>query len=186
MKLLEISNYELKVAEEALLIKPIRRLWNQDRSHRKESFYQQMSYLYFMVDPRSSYSYILNDEEKKQAIIEQEGLPKDFQPSQYLKEAMEIYKKHTITISQKMLDSALVAADKVSIFLRDVDLTEEDDKGRPKYQVSSITAALKNVEGIVSSLQNLQKKIDQEIEEGGKARGSQELTVGDIWAEQGI
>lgn len=180
MKLIKIEDFQLKIADEALLIKPIRMLWNQDRSARKERFYQQMSYLYFTCDPRSSYSYILNDEEKRKAIIEQEGLDKNFKPSKLLQEAMEIYKKHNVTMSQKLLDSALVAANTVGNFLREVDLTAEDDKGRPKYQVSSITAALKNVEGIVSSLQNLQKKIEQELEDEGKARGSQELTIGDL------
>lgn len=181
MKLITVENFELKVADEALLIRPIRRLWNQDRTGRKEHFYQQMSYLYFMVSPQSSYSYILNYDERSQAIIEQEGLPEDFKPSELLIEAMKIYKEHTITPSQKLLSSALKAAETVSRFLENPDiLTEEDDKGRPKYQVSSITAALKNVEGIVSTLQNLQKKVDQELEESGKARGAQELTVGDI------
>jgi hypothetical protein len=59
-------------------------------------------------------------------------------------------------------------------------LTEEDDKGRPKYQVSQITAALKNLEGIINTIQTLQKKVEQEIADNGKARGTQELTVGDI------
>ena len=180
MRLIKIENYELKIADEALLIKPIRMLWNQDRSNKKEKFYEQMSYLYFMADPRSSYAYLLNEEERKQAIIEQEGLPKDFKPSKLLEDAMEVYKKHTVTVSQKLLESSLIGANKVSIFLREVDLTEEDDKGRPKYQVSTITAALKNVEGIVASIQNLQKKVDQEVEDNTKARGSQELTIGDI------
>lgn len=186
MKLIQFIDYQIKLADEAFLIKPIRKLFNQDRSERKERFFQQMSYLYFMVDPRSTYAYLLDEDERKQAIIEQEGLDPNFQPSSLLKEAMEIYKNHTITASQKLLESALISAEKVSKFLRDVDLYEEDDKGRPKYQVSQITTALKNVEGIVTSLQNLQKKVDQEVNEQGKARGSQELTVGDIWAEQGI
>lgn len=179
MKLITTENYELKIADEAFLIKPIRMLWHQDRSKSKERFYQQMSFLFFTQDPRSNYAYILNEEERKKAIIEQEGLPKDFKPSDLLKEAMEIYKKHTVTVSQKLLDAAMIAANKVSTFLMDVDLKDEDEKGRPKYQVSSITTALKNVEGIVTSLQNLQRKVEQEITEQGKARGAMELTIGD-------
>ena len=177
MKLLKFEDYQVKVAEEALLIKPIRMLYHQDRSQKKEKFFQQMSYMFFMCSPQSTYAYILNEQERANEIILQEGLPKDFKPSPLLKEAMEIYKKHTVTVSQKLLDSALIAADKVSTFLKEVDLKAEDDKGKPKYQISSITAALKNMEGIVASLQNLQKKIDQEIEEQNNARGSQELTV---------
>lgn len=180
MKLIQIENFELQVAPEALLIRPIRRIWNADRSDRKEKFYQQMSYLYFMIDPRSTYSYIIDEKEREQAIIQQEGLPTDFKPSQFLEEAMEVYKRHTVTVSQKLLNDALVAADTVGSFLRTVDLTEEDDKGRPKYQVSQITAALKNLEGIINTIQTLQKKVEQEIVDNGKARGTQELTVGDI------
>lgn len=180
MKLIQIENYELQVAPEALLIRPIRRLWNADRSERKEKFYQQISYLYFMVSPQSTYSYILDMDERSKTIIEQEGLPEDFQPSQFLVEAMQIYRQHTVTVSQKLLQDALIGADKVGKFLREVDLTEEDDKGKPKYQVSAITAALKNIEGIVSTIQNLQKKVEQELEDEGKARGTQELTIGDL------
>ena len=181
MKLLSIEGYQLKVADEALLVKPIRKLFNQDRSASKEQFYKQMSYLYFMIDPRSTYSYILNEEERAKAIIEQEGLEEDFKPSPLLKEAMEVYRKHTITPSQELLNAALIAAHNVSDFLKKPDiLTEEDDKGKPKYQISSITSALKNVEGIVTSLQNLQKKVESELTEQSKARGSQELTIGDL------
>ena len=43
MHLLEFADYEVKVAPEALLIKQIRMLWNQDRSKQKEKFFQQMS-----------------------------------------------------------------------------------------------------------------------------------------------
>lgn len=180
MRLITIENFELKVADEALLIRPIRRLWHQDRSQRKESFFQQMSYLYFMVSPQSTYSYILDMDERSRTIIAQEGLPEDFRPSPLLVEAMQVYRQHTVTVSQKLLSDALIGADKVGKFLREVDLNEEDDKGRPKYQVSTITAALKNVEGIVSSIQALQKKVDQELEDNTKARGAQELTLGDM------
>lgn len=181
MKLITYENYQLKVADEALLVRPIRRLFNQDRSERKEKFFQQMSYLFFMESPQSTYSYILDKDERHQAIVQQEGLPSDFTPSEHLLEAMAIYKHHTITPSQKLLSSALKAADTVSRFLENPDiLTEEDDKGRPKYQISAITTALKNVEGIVNSLQALQKKVDAESMESTKARGAQDLTLGDI------
>ena len=181
MKLIKYEDYQVKLADEAFLVRPIRRLFHLDRSERKEQFWRQMSYLYFVVSPASSYSYILDPEERAKAVIEQEGLPADFKPSELLIEAMQIYRKLTITPSQKLLESSLVAADTVSKFLSDPTILEKtDDKGRPLYQISSVTAALKNVEGIVSSLQTLQKKVEQELQEDeGKARGTQELTIGD-------
>lgn len=180
MRLITVENYELKVADEALLIKPIRRLWNQDRSERKERFYEQMSYMYNVYSPASPYIYIINEQERINKVIEQEKFPANFKPSPLLEEAIVVYKETTITPSQKLLEAALVAANKVSIFLRNIDLTVEDKSGRPKYQISQITTALKNVDGIIETLQSLQKKVEQELKEQSSARGSQELTIGDL------
>ena len=182
MRLIKYEDYQIKLADEAFLVKPIRKLFHQDRSERKERFWQQMAVLFFCYSPSSNYSYIVDEDARLKEVLSQEGIS-DFKPSQDFKDAVEIYKKLNITVSQKLLNDALVAADTVGTFLREVDLKEEDDKGRPKYQVSQITAALKNVEGIVTSLQTLQKKVDQELAEKTAVRGNQELTVGDIWAE---
>ena len=43
-----------------------------------------MSYMYFMIDPRSTYNYIIDDNERSEQIILQEGLPKNFKPSKDL------------------------------------------------------------------------------------------------------
>ena len=184
MKLITVEDYQLKVADEALLIRPIRRLWHQDRSERKEKFYQQMSYMYHMVDPRSGYTDIVDEDLRRATIIAQEGLPSDFTPSDLLKEAMECYRKQITTMSQELLAASLIGASKVAEFLRGLNLYATDDKGRPKYQISSVTQALGNVEKITASLQNLQKKVEMEIEEKGKARGTQELTIMDTDFEQ--
>ena len=182
MKLIKYEDFQIKLSDEAFLVRPIRRLFNADRSERKEQFWRQMSFMYFMVSPSSSYSYILDMDERAAEIIRQEGLPEDFRPSEMLREAMETYRKMTITPSQNLLDASLVAADTVSKKLRDPNiLNEVDDKGKPKHTISEITRSLRDVEGIVASLQHLQKKVEQELEEqGGKARGTQELTVGDM------
>ena len=181
MKLIQYQDYQIKLADEAFLVRPIRRLFNADRSERKEQFWRQMSFMYFMVSPASSYSYILDLDERAAEIIKQEGLPEDFKPSEMLKEAMEIYRRLTITPSQKLLESSLIAADTVGKFLKNPNiLLEEDDKGKPKHTVSEITRALRDVEGIINSLQSQQKKVEQELQdEEGKARGDQELTLGD-------
>lgn len=172
MNLINIENYELNVNPNILLIRPFRKLWNSDRSKAKEKFYQQLSYLYFMVDPRSSYSYITEDAVKSKTIIDQEGLPKDFKPSETLKEAMEIYRKQTVTKSYELLESTYKACDKIRIFLENVNLSEEDDKGKPKYQISSITSAIDKILGLIEKLQILKKKVEQDVEETTRARGT--------------
>ena len=174
MHLVELVNYEVVPTQECFLIKPLRQLFNADRSKNKEKFMQQLSVLYFMADPRSSYNYITDMEERLNIIKEQEGLDADFKIDDKLQEAMDWYKKHTITTSTLLLEDARAAVDKVRQFLRDVNLNAEDDKGKPKYTINSVTSALKQLPQLAKDLQETEKIVIKEIEAVGRARGGNE------------
>lgn len=171
MHILEYQNYEIVPTEEAFLIKPIRDLYNADKTKNKEKFMQQMSILYFMVDPRSTYNYILSDEDRLQAILDQEGLPKDYKIDAKLQKAMDIYKEHTLTSSYLLLQDMKIAIDKVRQFLRDVDLSLLDDKGKPVYTINSVTTAIKQIPQLAKDVLEAEKIVTKEIEEQGRARG---------------
>lgn len=171
MHVLEMVNYEIVPTQECFLIKPLRQLFNADRSKNKEKFMQQLSVVYFMADPRSSYNYITDLDDRLALIKEQEGLPEDFKIDSKLEEAMECYKKHTLTTSTLLLEDARTAVDKVRQFLKDVDLTKTDDKGKPVYTINSVTSALKQLPQLAKDLQETEKTVNKEIEEVGRARG---------------
>ena len=179
MHLLEFINYQIVPTEEVFLIAPIRKLYNADRTKNKERFMQLLSVIYFYADPRSSYSYIIDDEERLKEIIKQEGLPEDFKIDKSLKEAIEIYKKHTITTSYLLLQDTKVAVDKVRTFLREVDLHATDDKGKPLYTINSITQTIKQIPQLSKDLIEADRAITKEIEEQGRARGTQSKTLMD-------
>lgn len=179
MHLIEYDNYEIKISPEALLVKPIREIWESDKSHNKESFLSQMSFMFFMIDPRSTYSYITDLAERAEEIIAQEGLPSNFKPSEQLKKAMEVYEKHTITSSYALLEAAKIAVDKVGKFLKDVDLNTLDDKGKPVYTINSITSAIKQIPQLAKDLVEAEKVVAKEIEEKGRARGGNNKTIFD-------
>ena len=174
MHILEIVDYNIQLTEEALLIKPIRDLWNADKSKTKEKFMQQCSVLYNMADPRTSYNYILEEDERLKAIIEQEGLPKDFKIDEKLQKAIDVYKAHTMTPSLLLLRRAQKSADKLGKFLEDVDFTATDDKGKLLYPINTVASAIKQVPSIVKDLQDTEKIVTKEIEEEGRARGGNE------------
>lgn len=177
MHIIEYNNYTIEPTQEALLIKPIRDLYNKDKSKNKEKFLQQMSVLYFYADPRSTYNYIVDDEERLKAIIEQEGLPEDFKITEDLDNALQEYKKHTITTSYLLLQDTKIAVDKVRQFLREVDLTAVDDKGKPLYTINSITQAIKQIPQLSKDLLEAEKIVSKEIEEQGRARGGNNKTL---------
>ena len=177
MKLIEFDNYEIRLADEAMLVKPIRDLFYDDTSDNKETFLQQMSVVFFMKDPRSNYSYIVDEEDRLKEIIKQEGLRKNFKISTKLKDAMNQYEKLTTTTNSLLLKDAEAAVDKIRKFLREVDLSEEDSNGRIKYSVSQITSAIKQLPQISKDIFETRKIVEAEIKEIGKARGSDEKSL---------
>lgn len=174
MKLLKYENYQVLPTEEAFLVKPIRDLYNNDKSPSKERFMQELSYIYHMVDPRSSYADILDEEERAAKIILQEGLSSSYKPSKDLIKAMDVYKELTTTTSMRLLNSMRIAIQKISNFLETVNLFEVDDKGKAVYSISAITAATDKVPQLAKKLQETEKIVAAEIEEAGRARGGNE------------
>jgi hypothetical protein len=174
MKLLSIENYQLKVADEALLVKPIRDLFNADKSKNKENFYSQCSIIFFMADPRSSYGHLVDEDERFEAVKTQEGLPKNYKITPELQLAIDTYKKLTTTISSQLLEDTYVAIDKLRKFLRNIDLYAVDDKGKPLYTINSITSAIKAIPQLTKDIQEAEKQVNSDVLEAGRKRGGNE------------
>lgn len=179
MHLIEYDNYQITPTEEALLIAPIRKLYNSDKTKDKNKFFQLMSVLYFYADPRSSYNYITDDQERLREIVVQEGLPKDFKIDKNLQEAIDIYKKHVITTSYLLLQDTRIAIDKLREFLRNINLEAVDDKGKPLYTISSVTQAIRQIPQLAKDIMEAERIVSKEIEEQGRARGSGDKTLMD-------
>ena len=64
MNLVRLENYEIKVEDELLLLKPFKRRYIQDKSKDKNNFINFLMILYFVYDPRSDFQYII-DENKR-------------------------------------------------------------------------------------------------------------------------
>lgn len=185
MRLVQVENFELKIADEALLVKPIRKMWNQDRSASKEQFYRQMSVLYFVYSPVSNYSYILDEQERMDEVLKQEGLL-DFKPSPDFKAAVEVYKEMTKTPEGLLLQSTYNFIDKSRKALDALDYEEIDEVKDKVKTMKDGMAIVALIPKLMKDLAAARKAVEKELEEQNSVRGSQELTVGDLWAEQSI
>lgn len=175
MRLLEMNDYRVMPTPEALLVRPIRKMYNSDRSKQKESFMQQLAYLYFMVDPRSPYIDIADEEERKAQICLQEGLPENYRPSKDLKDAMEVYERLTITTSKRLLEATRTAADALKKELENTEtvLAERTDKGARVTKPNDIISVMERLLKVIPQLEDLERKVDSEIKESTRARGTE-------------
>ena len=171
MKLIEFDGLEFKVADEAFLIRQIRELFQKDKSKKKEEFWKQISYLWFMCDPRSTYMYITDDVARSHEVKAQEGLGVDWEPSEELREAMDIYRKHTVTTSALLLEGMRKGIDKLSTFLGTTEISEKT--------VASMTSALRQIPELAKALSEAEKSLAKDFASDEKARGNTTKAVGE-------
>ena len=179
MKLIDFDGQELKLADEALLIRPIRELFQADKSKKKEDFWKQISYLWFMCDPRSTYMYLVDEDTRSQEIKAQEGLGADWGPSVKLKEAMDIYRKHTVTTASLLLEGMRKGVENLRKFLSEVDLFAVDKNDKPVYQVATVTSALKQIPDLAKALSDAEKALAKDFATDDKARGTTTKAIGE-------
>ena len=176
MKLFRYEGYKLHISEEAFVLKPFKEIWNRDKSKNKDKALQELGYIYFMCDPRSDYQYIVDEEDRAKAIKEGEGIDSKWKPDNKVIMAMEFYKTFK-PVSALLLEDTRVAVDKLRQLLRNIDLTEVDDKGKPIYTLNTVTATIKQIPSLVKDLDEAEKAIAKEIMESDKVRGAQEKSM---------
>ena len=176
MKLFKYEGYKVVISEEAFALKVFRQIWNRDRSVNKDKAIMELGYIYFMVDPRSDYQYLVDEDERSKAIIEGEGLPNGWKPDKVITEAMEFYSRFKPTAAL-LLEDTRYAVDKLRKLLREIDLNQLDDKGKPIYTLNSITATIKQVPSLAKDLDEAEKALASEMRSEGKMRGQGEKTI---------
>lgn len=176
MKLFKYEGYRITISEEALLLKPFKAIWKRDKTANKEKALMELGFIYFFCDARSDYQYIVDEDARKESIKEGEGLPKNWEPDAQILEAMEFYNTFKPT-SALLLEDTRFAVDKLRKLLREIDLNQTDDKGKPIYTLNTITATIKQVPSLVRDLDEAERSIAKEIAQSDKARGAQTKSI---------
>ena len=184
MKLIKYTNFEITIADELLLVKPFRKLFNQDRSQSKEQFFKLMSVMYFTYAPDSNYSYIIDEEERLKTVLEQEDI-KDFKMSADFRAAVEVYKQLTKTTASELLVDVRAAIDKVRQALNSINFASLDEKDKVSA-LNTITTVISKVPKLVKDLADAERAVAKEQEEQNATRGQQQLSITELWAQQNV
>lgn len=189
MKLIEFDGLDFKIADKALLVRPIRELFLKDKSKKKEDFWKQMSYMWFMCDPGSPYMYLLDEDERANEIKEQEGLSKDWTPSELLKEAMFVYSRQCTTTQSLLIEDMRYGLECIRKLIRrignEMNAEDKDDESgtgsslKLDKALDAMTKAVDKIPDLAKKLADAEKSLAKDFATDDKARGNASKAVGE-------
>lgn len=173
MRLFKYEGYKISIEPEALLLKPFKQIWQRDKTRNKDKAMMELGFIYFFCDPRSDYQYLVDEDQRKQAIKEGEGIPEKWKPDKVVLDAMEFYKSFRPT-SALLLEDTRIMVDGYRMKLRDMtsNMSDLDVK-----EVKELGAIIKQIPAMVRDLDEAEKALAREVTSTSKMRGQGEKTI---------
>lgn len=160
--------------EETLIIPPFDEIWSRDKSEDKWMALREFAYIEFMTsmlksNPYKGYSKDVRDEKIREDIIKVE----DWKPDELVKQAMLKIEEFQTDGSESytLLVDALKAKDSLQNFLRTFDLDERNRHGGMILKPRDVTSSLLDLDKVVTAINTLKKKVEEDIFESVKTRG---------------
>lgn len=171
LKLFKYEGYKVVISEEAFALKPFRQIWQRDKTINKDRAIMELGFIYFFCDPRSDYQYLIDDNERMEAIKEGEGLPSKWQPDKIVTEAMNFYMSFK-PISALLLEDTRFMVDKYRRRLKALEFDDLEIK-----DLKETGALIKQIPSLVKDLNEAEKALNSEMKESGRMRGQGEKTI---------
>lgn len=171
LKLFKYEGYKIVISEEAFALKPFRQIWQRDKTINKEKAIIELGFIYFFCDPRSDYQFLVDDNERLEAIKEGEGLPAKWEPDKVIKEAMDFYMSFK-PISALLLEDTRFMVNKYRKRLRSQEFDDLEVR-----ELKEVGALIKQIPSLVKDLDEAEKALNSEMRNSGKMRGQGEKTI---------
>ena len=166
MDIFIVENGIAKPTEYILGIEPFKKIWERDKSEKKDKAMKDFTFIEYYTSPKITNPFRDIEESKREKkIIENIRMLKDYKPDKLVWEGVKKYKEMLFewSISYRLYLAAKKAVENLRVFLENVDLNERNDKGVPIYKPKDVTTALNDISKIVDNLQQLERKLFDEI-----------------------
>lgn len=165
---------------EVLLTSPFKEIWERDKDPNKDNARAEFKYMEFMssslrTNPYKGYSGLQREIKVKEAC----NLDLDWIPDALVKTGLDVIEEFQVEASPnyQYYQSALDAANELKKFFSTPGvLRMTNDKGTPIYKPRDITSALKDTEAIITNLNGLEKKVEEELYTKKKVRSDKKIS----------
>lgn len=173
MRLLTYEGYTITIDPMLLTLKPFKAIWVRDKTEKKDRAIQEISYVYFMEDPRSDYQFIIDRDERDKKIREDSGIKASWNPDGTVKEAMKLYSSFKTT-SALLLEDTRAMVDGYRNKLRELTANMSDLEVK---EIKDIGAIIKQIPALVKDLDEAERTLAKEIAQSDKVRGTAEKAI---------
>lgn len=165
MNLFEIENDVVIFSPQALMLKPFREIWDNDKSKDKATAVVTLSFIYYMADERSDFIHILDPEYRADEITPFLNLPEGFDVTdKKIIRAIHFYQQMSETTSTRLLHSTRLVLQKISEFLDSINMDERDDRNKHIYDIAKITSSVEKIPKLIKAINEIEKEVIKEKE----------------------
>ena len=174
-KLFDIQAGKITISEESLAIPPFKALWDRDKAKSKERATKEISFVAFLCDYKSPYFEAYSEDQRLRVLKKDFLGGEDVELDELLETAIERYKEFRETTNTRLLRAAKFGAEQLTSWFFGIDMNKRDREGRPLYTATDISRNLKEIGGIVKSLDLLERQVQKEQLEQSRARGGSDI-----------
>lgn len=165
---------------ETLLIEPFKTIWDRDESEDKENAMFEFKYIEFMMSQKKTNPFAGYPEEKRHiAILDNQEIQTDWQPDEQVKKGMDWFDEFQEEASEtyNYYKSVRAAAEKMQGFFNTFSIGERNERtGNPIYKPRDITTAMSDTEKVLTNLDSIKKKVQEELFESTRKKGDKTIS----------
>lgn len=166
---------------ETILISPFKEIWGRDKDKKKNKALKEFAYMEFMASVKKSNPYKgYNEQRRHETIVNDVIKDPKWKPDKLIFEGILKIKEFQTEASSTYSYYLAIreATEKMKQFLLTVSLDERNFKtGTPIYKPKEITSALIDTEKVLTNLNAIEVKVEEELFEETKNRANKEISV---------
>lgn len=173
-----LENNIAKPNPETLLISPFRDIWERDTSPDKSQAIKEFSFIELMSSKRKTNPYAgYSDEQRFYKLRETLKFPFDWKPDILIEQCLAKIEEFQTegSFNYMMYKQSLDTVMKTREYLIGIDLNERTKSGMPVYKPADVYSAVEKVEKIMTSLNTLKEKVEQELFDTSRTRGNKAI-----------
>ena len=184
MRAFDIIGDRVTFHTEFLAVPEFRAIWDRDRTKGKGRATKELSFIAFLCDNTPVNPYMGYSEEIREDILKEDFIgDSKWEPDDLVLQGIRKLNSLFETPSSRLLAGALVAADQLAGWFKNIDFTKLDEAGKQVYSARELSSNLGAVGNIIKSLKQLEKQVRQEQLDDSTARGGSEIGIFEIPTE---